>query len=65
MVAAVVRYTVMFLITSSFNSLLDAITPYGTFWLYSAISIAGTVYAWLCVPETKGIAIEEAQVLLQ
>ena len=64
MIASFVRYTVMFIITQSFNTLLTMITPSGTFLLYAAVSILGIVYAVLFVPETKGTTVEEAHNLV-
>ena len=33
----------------------------GTFWLYGAVCLAGTLYTIFLVPETKGKTIEEIQ----
>ena len=59
------RYIVMFLITRFFLVLLDSITPYGTFFLFAGISVLGSLFAILFVPETKGITVEEVQLILR
>ena len=33
----------------------------GTFWLYGAICLAGGLFTFFFVPETKGKSIEEIQ----
>ena len=33
----------------------------GTFWLYGAVCLVGTIYTIFFVPETKGKTIEEIQ----
>ncbi|KAH7653408.1 Sugar/inositol transporter protein [Dioscorea alata] len=53
------------LISMSFLSLSHAITVGGTFFIFSAISAISVVFAYCCVPETKGKSLEEIQMLFQ
>jgi len=39
-----------------FNKLRDA-----TFYIYSAICVAGFFFAWFCIRETKGKTLEELE----
>ena len=59
------RYNGMFLITRFFLVLLDSITPYGTFFIFAGISLLGSLFAILFVPETKGITVEEVQLIIR
>ena len=59
------RYIVMFLITRFFLVLLGSITPYGTYFLFAGISALGSLFAIFFVPETKGITVEEVQLILR
>jgi SP family facilitated glucose transporter-like MFS transporter 8 len=36
----------------------------GTFWLFSGLSLLGTVFVFFIVPETKGKSLNEIQVIL-
>lgn len=33
----------------------------GTFSLYACIALAGTIWVWAVLPETKGLSLEEVQ----
>merc|ERR1711962_1501567 len=48
-------------ISKTFVDLIDAIHASGTFWLYGAVCLVGTLYTIFFVPETKGKTIEEIQ----
>ena len=48
-----------FVVSISFLSLENLITPQGTFWLYAAISVFAFVFFAARVPETKDRSLEE------
>jgi sugar porter (SP) family MFS transporter len=48
-----------FVISLTVLTLVDAITPTGLFWLYGALGIAGLLFLWRYLPETKGRTLEE------
>jgi sugar porter (SP) family MFS transporter len=48
-----------FVISLTVLTLVDAITPTGLFWVYGALGIAGLVFLWRFLPETKGRTLEE------
>ncbi|ESO91388.1 hypothetical protein LOTGIDRAFT_153826 [Lottia gigantea] len=51
------------LIAFTFLSLTQAITKYGVFWLFGAMSILGFIFTLLFVPETKNRTLEELDTL--
>jgi sugar porter (SP) family MFS transporter len=57
-VAVSALWIACFLLTYTFPFLNAALGVSGTFWLYAAICIAGFVFIWFRVPETKGKSLE-------
>lgn len=53
-----------FLVTKVFTNLRDALGISGAFWLFSGISLVGTIFVFFIVPETKGISLVEIQRIL-
>lgn len=53
-----------FVITKTFVNLTDALGQGGTFWLFSGLSVLGTVFVFFIVPETKGKTLMEIQTML-
>lgn len=53
-----------FVITKTFVNLKTAIGDGQTFWLFSGLSIVGTVFVFFLVPETKGKSLNEIQKML-
>ena len=49
------------IVSFTFLSLLKAIGPSYTFWLYAAVGIIGFIFVWTKVPETKGKSLEEIE----
>lgn len=47
------------LVSMTFLTLTEAITKYGTFWLYAGLSLLGWFFFFLFLPETKGKCLEE------
>ena len=49
------------IVSFTFLSLLEAIGPSYTFWIYALVGILGLVFVWKLVPETKGRTLEEIE----
>ncbi|CRL04573.1 CLUMA_CG017642, isoform A [Clunio marinus] len=53
-----------FIITSTFSMISGAVGLAGTFWIFAALSILGTLFTFFLVPETKGKSINDIQRML-
>ena len=63
-VAVSALWIASFALTYSFPLINHALGNSGTFWGYSAISLLGSVFIFLFVPETKGRTLEEIEARL-
>ncbi|MDD2680367.1 MAG: MFS transporter, partial [Candidatus Omnitrophica bacterium] len=59
--ATVANWGFNMLVAATFLTLTDKLGKAGTFWLFALISIAGIVYCYFFVPETKGYTLEEIE----
>ena len=62
--AATSNWLTNLLVSATFLPLLQSLSPAGTFWLYGALVLAGLVWGWLCIPETKGVPLEATEAML-
>lgn len=60
-IACVVNWICCFLITKFFSDMVNTLGADVTFWIYTVISVIGTVFCFKCIPETKGKSFEEIQ----
>lgn len=60
-VAVSALWIACFILTFTFPMLNATLGPAGTFWAYAAVCIAGFVFVWLKVPETKGKTLEQIE----
>nr|XP_002720541.2 solute carrier family 2, facilitated glucose transporter member 8 isoform X2 [Oryctolagus cuniculus] len=58
-VCVLTNWLMAFLVTKEFSSVMEALRPYGAFWLASAFCIFGVLFTLFCVPETKGKTLEQ------
>ncbi|XP_030647519.1 solute carrier family 2, facilitated glucose transporter member 8 [Chanos chanos] len=56
-----INWSCAFIVTKTFQSLMDLITRAGTFWLFSCLCALNVVFTIFFVPETKGKTLEEIQ----
>lgn len=64
-VAAMVNWTLAFVVTVTFNYLIEALGDYGTYWLFSGFCIVGMLVTWKHLPETRGKSLTEIQELFR
>lgn len=48
-------------LTYTFPLLNRALGSYGTFWIYSAVCLAGFIFMARMLPETKGRSLEQLE----
>ncbi|SCU81466.1 LAMI_0B06370g1_1 [Lachancea mirantina] len=51
-------------IASSFLTMLQNITPTGTFAFFAALAFISTIFCYFCYPELSGLELEEVQMIL-
>ncbi|OWB54979.1 hypothetical protein B5S28_g841 [[Candida] boidinii] len=51
-------------ISSTFLTMLQNITPTGTFSLFAALSFVSLIFVWFCYPELSNLELEEVQQIL-
>ncbi|XAR49741.1 hypothetical protein NMG60_11033030 [Bertholletia excelsa] len=64
-IAAVANWVSNLVISLSFLTLTDTLSPAGTFLLYAGFCFIGLVLIYLIVPETKGLHFDEIEKILQ
>ncbi|EPS58962.1 hypothetical protein M569_15849, partial [Genlisea aurea] len=64
-IAAVANWVSNLIVSESFLTLTEAVGSAGTFLLFAGFSAVGTVFIYLLVPETKGLAFEEVEKMLE
>ncbi len=60
-IATFALWSACFILTYTFPLLNKALGAAGTFWTYGAICLAGLIFIWLRVPETKNKSLEEIE----
>ncbi|KAL4627620.1 hypothetical protein ACB092_05G178100 [Castanea dentata] len=64
-IAATVNWSANLIVAQSFLSLTKAIGTSFTFLMFGVIAVIGVCFVLICVPETKGLPIEEIENMLQ
>ncbi|MBI9063261.1 MAG: sugar porter family MFS transporter, partial [Marinilabiliaceae bacterium] len=60
-IATTALWTACFVLTYTFPILNKILNASGTFWLYAVICVAGFLFIWKKLPETKGKSLEEIE----
>ncbi|KAI5478844.1 MFS transporter, SP family, solute carrier family 2 (myo-inositol transporter), member 13 [Pseudohyphozyma bogoriensis] len=62
-ISTTLQWIANLIISVSYLSMLDTITPTGTYSLFLAFCVIGYIFVWFCYPETKGLSIDETELL--
>lgn len=54
-------HSFVFMVVKTYPYLASVLTRHGTFLLYGCISLFGTAYFYICLPETKGRTLQEIE----
>jgi sugar porter (SP) family MFS transporter len=57
-IATSAQWIANFIVSMTFLSILNAIGPDNTFWLYAMVCLLCFIYCYCQVPETKGVSLE-------
>jgi sugar porter (SP) family MFS transporter len=60
-VAIMSLWAACFILTYTFPILNKHLGASGTFWLYAGICVAGAIFIWIKLPETKGKSLEQIE----
>lgn len=60
-ISSTFNLTTLFLLLKFFTAMAKAMSFHGIFWLYAAVSLFGTVFVFLFLPETKGKNLKEIE----
>lgn len=64
-IAATANWVSNLIVSQSFLSLTDSIGTSWTFFLFGVLAVVGLFFVLICVPETKGLPIEEIERILE
>lgn len=62
-ISSSIMWLFSWLMTGTFLTLIQYLTTYGTFLLMACVTLIGWEFWFLCLPETKGKSLEEAELL--
>ncbi|XP_055374636.1 facilitated trehalose transporter Tret1 isoform X3 [Condylostylus longicornis] len=60
-VATAFNWACTFLVTKTFQDLIDGMGTYGAFWLFGSICVVGLFFVIIWVPETQGKTLEDIE----
>ena len=61
--ATLTNWTMAFIVTMTFKSMVAAFTDQGVYWFYAGFCFAGFIFVYFLMPETKGKTLEEIEAM--
>lgn len=61
--ATMVNWTLAFVVTKTYDSMVTTFTIQGAYWFYAGCCLLGFIFVYLLMPETKGKTLEEIEAL--
>ena len=61
--ATLTNWTMAFIVTVTFKSMVAALTDQGVFWFYAGCCLVGFIFVYFLMPETKGKTLEEIETM--
>ncbi|XP_011297405.1 facilitated trehalose transporter Tret1-like isoform X2 [Fopius arisanus] len=60
-ITTMTAHSFIFMVVYSFRVLKDSLTEHGTYLLFGSISFFGSIYFYVCLPETKNKSLQEIE----
>ncbi|KAM4576928.1 solute carrier family 2, facilitated glucose transporter member 8 [Odontesthes bonariensis] len=64
-VVVLTNWSMAFIVTKSFQDMMDLLTSAGTFWLFSSVCFVNVIFTMVFVPETKGKTLEQIEAIFR
>lgn len=61
--ATMANWTLAFVVTKTYDSMVKAVTIQGAYWFYAGSCFLGFIFVYLLMPETKGKTLEEIEAI--
>lgn len=61
----ITRWLLGFAVTFLFQYLMITIKPHNCYWVFSACCLAGAIFVYIFLPETKGKTLDEIQIFFK
>ncbi|KAG7489882.1 solute carrier family 2, facilitated glucose transporter member 8 [Solea senegalensis] len=64
-ICVLTNWSMAFLITKTFQDMMNLLTSAGTFWLFACMCIVNVVFTMVFIPETKGKTLEQIEAIFR
>lgn len=64
-VCVLTNWSMAFIVTKTFQDMMNFLTSAGTFWLFASMCIANSIFTIAFIPETKGKTLEQIEAIFR
>ncbi|CAG5917520.1 unnamed protein product [Menidia menidia] len=64
-VVVLTNWSMAFVVTKTFQDMMNVLTSAGTFWLFSSVCLLNVVFTMVFIPETKGKTLEQIEAIFR